>query len=77
MSVAGEGKRVPFAIETLNQPGVWTPRPWSASHPDTGSGDPRYATAEKGKAFFESCATAAADVMVALSKASKGQLPYV
>jgi creatinine amidohydrolase len=77
MSVAGEGKRVPFAIETLNQPGVWTPRPWSASHPDTGSGDPRYATAEKGKAYFESCAAAAADVIGALSKANKGELPYL
>jgi creatinine amidohydrolase len=77
MSVAGAGSRLPFAIESLNQPGVWTPRPWSASHPDTGSGDPRHATAEKGKAFFDSCTAAVADIIVALSKATKGQLPYV
>jgi creatinine amidohydrolase len=77
MSVAGSGARVPFALDALNQPGVWTPRPWSASHPDTGSGDPRHATAEKGKAFFESCTAAVAEVMVALSKATKGQLPYL
>ena len=77
LQAAGEGKRVPFAIETLNQPGVWTPRPWLASHPDTGSGDPRFATAEKGKAFFEACSSSAADVIVALSKATKGQLPYL
>ena len=76
LAVAGEGKRVPFAIQTLNNPGVWTPRPWLASHPDTGSGDPRYATAEKGKAFFEACSSAAAEVIVALSKATKGELPY-
>src|SRR5215212_35449 len=44
MKVAGPGKRVPFAVEGLNQKGVWTPRPWSASHPDTGSGDPSHAS---------------------------------
>ena len=42
---AGPGKRVPFAIKALTQPGVWTPRPWSRCHPDTGSGDPSRATA--------------------------------
>lgn len=77
MSVAGPGKRVPFTVEGLNQPGVWTPRPWSASHPDTGSGDPSHATAAKGKEFFEACSSAIADVILSVSKATKGQLPYV
>lgn len=77
LSVAGPGKRVAFEIEGLNQPGVWTPRPWTASHPDTGSGDPSFATAEKGKAFFDACTNALADTIVGLSKATKGQLPYV
>src|SRR5579859_2555963 len=44
---AGEGKRLPFAIEGLTQAGVWTPRPWSKVHPDTGSGNPAKASAEK------------------------------
>lgn len=74
---AGKGDRVPFAIEGLNQPGVWTPRPWSRSHPDTGSGDPSLATAEKGKRYFEAVAAALADVLVNLATAEKGQLPYV
>ena len=77
MTVAGSGKRIPFTVEGLNQPGVWTPRPWSASHPDTGSGDPSFSTAEKGKAFFESCAAAVAETIVGLSKATKGRLPYI
>ncbi len=75
--VAGPGKRVPFEVEGLNQPGVWTPRPWTASHPDTGSGDVTYAAAAKGKDFFEACSAALADVIVGVSKAKKGQLPYV
>jgi creatinine amidohydrolase len=64
---AGNGERIPFAIPSLSQPGMWTPRPWSASHPDTGSGDPNFATAEKGKAFFETICTKVADLLVDLS----------
>jgi len=61
----------------LNQPGVWAPRPWSRMHPDTGCGDPSKATAEKGARYFEIVSEAIADVLVALSKAEKGDVPYV
>jgi creatinine amidohydrolase len=74
---AGDGRRVPFAIEGLNQPGVWTPRPWSQSHPDSGSGDPKFATAEKGRQHFEKITESIAQVIVNLSKAVKGQIPYL
>ncbi len=74
---AGEGKRLPFALEGLSQSGVWTPRPWSATHPDTGSGNPARATAEKGKRYFENVCGAIAKVLVAISRAKKGELPYV
>jgi creatinine amidohydrolase len=74
---AGKGERVPFAIKALAQPGVWTPRPWSKSHPDTGSGDPSRATAEKGKQYFDAVTVALAELLVNLASAQKGQLPYV
>jgi creatinine amidohydrolase len=74
---AGKGERVPFAIKALAHPGVWTPRPWSQSHPDTGSGDPSRATAEKGERYFEAVSSAIADLIVDLANAQKGQLPYV
>jgi creatinine amidohydrolase len=74
---AGPGQRMPFAIKELVQPGVWTPRPWSKSHPDTGSGDPSRASAEKGKRYFEALTTALAELFVDLANAQKGQLPYV
>jgi creatinine amidohydrolase len=67
LNQAGKGDRVPFAMASLSQPGMWTPRPWTASHPDTGSGDPTFATAEKGKAFFETICTKVADLLVDLS----------
>lgn len=77
MSQAGEGKTVPFEIAALRKPGVWTPRPWSKSHPDTGSGDPKAATAEKGARFFQIVTEAVADVIVGMSSATKGQSPYI
>ncbi len=77
MSHAGPGERVPFEIEGLRQPGVWTPRPWSHCHPDTGSGDPRNATAEKGERYFHAVTEALAQLFVDLAEAEKGQLPYV
>ena len=77
MEQAGEGATVPFKVEGLKQPGVWTPRPWSATHPDTGCGNPARATAEKGRQYFEALTRAVADVLVALSKAKKGESPYL
>jgi creatinine amidohydrolase len=74
---AGPGERIPFAIEGLQQPGVWTPRPWSKTHPDTGSGNPSRATAKKGERYFTAVTNALADMLVNLASARKGQLPYV
>lgn len=74
---AGEGSRNPFTISGIDQSGVWTPRPWSKSHPDTGSGDPRMATAEKGREYFSAVTAALADLFCGLSEAERGDLPYV
>ena len=74
---AGLGQRIPFAIEGLTQSGVWTPRPWSRVHPDTGSGNPAQASAEKGRRYFDTVCEAIAEVLVAVSGAKKGDVPYV
>lgn len=77
MADAGDGPRIGFEIDGYDQPGVWTPRPWSRVHPDTGSGDPSLASAEKGRLYFDAIAQALARLLIALSAAHKGQLPYV
>jgi creatinine amidohydrolase len=77
MSQSGDGRRIPFTLSSLNQPGVWTPRPWSASHPDTGAGDPRRAAADKGARYFDAVTRAIAQVFFELATASEGQLPYL
>ena len=76
MEQAGPGTRVPFKLQTLKKAGAWTPRPWSQTHPDTGSGDPSRATAEKGKTYFEAISQGIAEMLVELSASQKGDLPY-
>jgi creatinine amidohydrolase len=71
MDLAGPGKRKSFAVRSLEQKGVWTPRPWTKIHPDLGAGDPRGATAEKGKQIFEAISEALAQLLVDLSKAKR------
>lgn len=77
MEQAGPGEHRPWGIEAMNQPGVWTPRPWSKVHPDTGSGDPSRATAKKGERWLSAATEALSNVMLGLSKAQKGDMPYV
>ena len=77
MEQAGAGERVPFTLKTLGAVGAWTPRPWSRSHPDTGSGDPSAATAEKGALFADAVATGMSQLLIELSSAQRGDLPYL
>ena len=51
LSAAGEGRVRPFAMACLNEKTLWLPRDWSQVTSDTGIGDPRGATAEKGARF--------------------------
>jgi creatinine amidohydrolase len=51
LSEAGEGKSKPFAVQSLNNNIAWVPRNWQKVTEDTGIGDPRKATAEKGKRY--------------------------
>ena len=50
---AGTGASTPFAIEGLKNKVGWLPRRWDKITHDTGVGDPRKATAEKGKRYVE------------------------
>jgi creatinine amidohydrolase len=64
METAGSGERRPFGLAAMKPCGAWTPRPWSRVHPDTGSGDPRGATAAKGARYFQAISAVLADLVV-------------
>lgn len=61
LSKAGEGHSTTFRSEILASGRAWVPRNWLRVSTDTGIGDPRQATAEKGARF-------AADVTATLAR---------
>ena len=48
---AGEGKSKPFGVKALNDKVAWVPRNWTKVTEDTGIGNPRKASAQKGERF--------------------------
>lgn len=63
---AGDGHSRGFADETLTSGVAWVPRNWLRVSDDTGIGDPRTATAEKGARFAAAVASRYADLLKAL-----------
>ncbi|MCC6682028.1 MAG: creatininase family protein [Phycisphaeraceae bacterium] len=77
MGNAGDGAAEPFKLKSLRGPGVWSPRVWSAVSKDTGIGDPRKATAQKGGKVFQLLVAALTPVLIEFSGAKPGDLPFV
>lgn len=48
----GEGKEKTHRISEFSENWLWTERKWSKVTEDTGVGNPKFATAEKGERFF-------------------------
>lgn len=53
LSEAGDGASRPFSLSSLNEKTAWVPRNWLKVTSDTGIGNPRKATAEKGKIYAD------------------------
>jgi creatinine amidohydrolase len=78
LETAGDGATAPSKLPAVSHtPGVWAPRDWAALTKDTGAGDPRAATAEKGQRMFEMIVDAVVPVLVQLSAARNGDFPFV
>lgn len=53
LSEAGDGSARKFRFEAIREGWAWAERKWSQVTNSTGVGDPRKATAEKGKKYFK------------------------
>jgi creatinine amidohydrolase len=71
---AGAGRERKPKIAGLRERWAWTPRPWSAVSEDTGIGNPKAATAEKGREFFRSVTEKIALLLVDLDRADLSDL---
>lgn len=63
LSEAGCGRSKGFVPELLKEGKVWIPRDWSKVSEDTGIGNPKKATAEKGRKFTDAVTAKYADFL--------------
>ncbi|MDR3059130.1 MAG: creatininase family protein [Prevotella sp.] len=68
LSLAGDGIYTPFKAETLRTGIGWTPRNWMKVSQDTGVGNPKKSSAEKGKAYAEALTQKIAKLFIELVK---------
>lgn len=75
---AGDGAATASKLPAVTgTPGVWAPRDWKSLTKDTGVGNPKAATAEKGRRIFEMLVAALVPVLVQLSHAKNGEFPFI
>ncbi len=66
MEEAGNGSTKPIKIESLNKKTGWMPRNWSEVTEDTGIGNPKKSTAEKGERYAEEVVSRIVDLLIEL-----------
>jgi len=66
---AGDGAEKRPTVQGLRERWVWTQRPWTTVSADTGIGDPRASTAEKGRRYVDAVAERIAQFLVELAAA--------
>lgn len=71
---AGEGKGKNWKVKALNESWAWAERQWTKVSEDTGIGNPRLATAEKGEKYFQDITDKVAALMVDLAAADLDDL---
>jgi creatinine amidohydrolase len=74
LSEAGDGAERRPTIAALRERWAWTPRPWTQVSADTGIGDPRAGTPEKGEAYFVAVTEKIGEFLAALSSADPSEL---
>ena len=76
MELAGEGKAHAFTLSSLRDKTAWLPRHWNLVSDDTGIGDPRAATAEKGRRLTHDVAERYATLLVELAHVTSAEEIY-
>ncbi len=71
---AGTGRAKRFRFEAMRQGWAWAPRRWTQITEDTGVGNPRAASAAKGKAYLDAVTSVLANFLVELAAADPDDL---
>ncbi|MCE7861910.1 MAG: creatininase family protein [Bacteroidetes bacterium CHB5] len=71
LSEAGEGKAKKFRFKAMQEGWAWAERKWMQVTQDTGVGDPRQASAEKGEKYYRAVTQKVAQFFVEVAKTNK------
>ena len=71
---AGDGKEKKHRIKAFSEGWVWAERKWSQISADTGTGNPKKATKEKGERFFRDITARMGAFMVSLAESDTSDL---
>ena len=74
LEYAGDGKAKKFRITAIREGWAWAERKWSRVTEDTGVGNPKFATAEKGQKYFEAVTIKVASFFTEVGKISRDDL---
>jgi creatinine amidohydrolase len=74
LSEAGDGAAKKFKFAAIREGWAWAERKWMQVTKDTGVGDPRKATREKGERYFKAVTEKIATFFEEVSKARIGDL---
>ena len=70
LNEAGDGRNKKFRITAFNEGWAWTERKWSQVTADTGIGNPKDATKEKGERYFAAVTAKISKLLIELAKIS-------
>ena len=71
---AGEGNEKKIKIDGIREGWAWTERKWSSVTNDTGIGNPKMATKEKGEKFFRDITEKVSQLFMQLCNADLNDL---
>jgi creatinine amidohydrolase len=74
LNEAGRGESKKFRIEAFNEGWAWAERKWTQVTSDTGIGNPKKATIEKGEKCFKLVVETISNMMVELSEADTNNM---
>lgn len=71
---AGDGKEKKHRIKAFSEGWVWAERKWSQISADTGTGNPKKATAQKGERYFRAITAKMGDFMIKLAQSDTSDM---
>ncbi|HEY2854842.1 MAG TPA: creatininase family protein [Gemmatimonadaceae bacterium] len=74
LNEAGDGHERRFRIGALREGWAWAPRDWKQITADTGVGNPKASSAEKGKNYLETVVEKLSQFLIELAKVDPGKL---